>query len=102
MKQRGGFARARMAFENPGAAPDPCETCLRRSPRFWSVFGTPQIGHRKQQIIVRRITRVKRGMIIVMTYISQKDRVRLGLESGIFERRRSRRGPPRIKMRART
>src|SRR5437763_6018783 len=94
MKQRAGFARARMTFKNSGGAAAACETRLRRSPRFRSVFGTAQIGHSKQQIIVRRITRVKRGMIVVMAYISQKDRLGLGLESGIFEWRRRRGGPP--------
>src|SRR4051794_19055921 len=101
MQQRGGFARTRMAFEDSGGPAAPCETRLRRSPRFWSVFGAAQIGHGKQQIIVRRITRVKRGMIVVMAYISQKDRLGLGLESSIFERRRSRGGPPCVKMRTR-
>src|SRR5437868_4623473 len=41
-------------------------------------------------------------MIVVMAYVPQKDRLRLGLESRIFEWHRRRRGPPRIKMRTRT
>src|SRR3954447_11060964 len=102
MKLRGGFARTRMAFEDSGGAAAACETRLGRSPWFWSVFGSAQIGYGKQQIIVRRITRVKRGMIVVVAYISQEDRLGLGLKSGIFEWCRRSRSPPRIKMRTRT